>query len=75
MIFDPSLINQPKFKAQFIELITVYIRLVEVFAEKHNYAIPTTSLTSQVEEELLTMGVLTADFTAKDLQKILGSIV
>ena len=75
MIFDPSLINQPKFKAQFIELITIYIRLVEVFAEKHNYAIPTTSLTSQVEEELLTMGVLTADFTAKDLQKILGSIV
>ena len=58
MIFDPSLINQPKFKAQFIELITIYIRLVEVFAEKHNYAIPTTSLTSQVEGGTLDNGSL-----------------
>lgn len=72
MIFDLTHIKHPKYKAQFIELITVYIRLVEVFAEKHKYAIPIAPYSISVEEELHTMGVTNAIYPVKELQKDLG---
>ena len=74
MIFDTTILNQQRYKAQFIELIMVYIRLTEVFAQKHSYKIPSVNASSpEVLEELEQMGVLTNTFRESDLQKTIGS--
>ena len=53
MIFEPDKLNDRKYKAQFIELVSVYVRLVECFAEKHDVKIThITEYSPDMEKEM-----------------------
>ena len=60
-------------KDEFLELILIYIRLVEVIAEKNNLVIPEVeNISKDIVLELNEMGVIDKNEDLKLLQKILG---
>lgn len=71
MIFDN--ITRIKSKEEFLEKILIYIRLVEVIAERDKIAIPqVTSVSDNVTTELRDMGIVDSDADIKDLKKLIG---
>ena len=57
MIFES--VNHITDKSSFLEKILIYIRLVEVYAERMGLYIPTIdNTTSEIEEELFNIGVI-----------------
>lgn len=70
MIFES--IAKLKSKDEFLEKVNIYIRLVEVFAEKNGYSIEALETThSDITAELINMGVIDKDTEYEDLKKIL----
>lgn len=70
MIFHP--VNKIKDKADFVEKILIYIRLVEVFAERNKLVLSEYSVPEvQICEELADMGVIERKSDLSLLKKIL----
>jgi len=70
MIFDS--INNLKNKSEFLELILVYIRVVEAIAEKNQYALAQCGLSSEITTEIKSMGIIDDKNDIPKLQKYLG---
>ena len=74
MIFTPDRLNDRVYKDQFVELISVYVRLVECFAEKNQSTVPYTAKTdAAVVAEMQSMGVVDSTTSVEKLRMILGS--
>ncbi len=74
MIFTPHRLNDKDYRDQFIELITVYVRHVECYAEKNNLPIPgVLGASKPIVAELKAMGVIASEDDLRSLQSILGS--
>lgn len=59
-------------KDEFLEKIRIYIRLVEVFAERNNLVIPVVdSSNEEIEAELINIGVILKKEDCKELRKLL----
>lgn len=70
MIFEP--VNNITSKDEFLEKILIYIRLVEVFAERNKFVIPTNiALNSALEKELINIGVIGKSEEINELNKVL----
>lgn len=70
MIFLP--LNKIEDKADFVEKILVYIRLVEVFAERNKFVINENSASNaQICKELVDMGVIESETDFSLLKKFL----
>lgn len=71
MIFEN--IDQITNKEEFLEKILIYIRLVEVLAERENIIIPKVSAPSYVMiEEMKDMGIISSDWDIMLLKKIIA---
>jgi DNA (cytosine-5)-methyltransferase 1 len=71
MIFDN--IKEIKNKEEFLEKILIYIRLVEVIAERDKIAIPqVTSVSDNMTRELRDMGIVDSEADIKELKKLIG---
>ena len=69
MIFEK--ITQLTSKEEFIEKILIYIRLVEVVAERKGFNIPKVSVPSEdMIVEMMEMGLLDKSEDIKDINKI-----
>jgi len=74
MIFTPDRLNDRVYKDQFIELISVYVRLVECFAEKNQLTVPYTAKTdASVVAEMQSMGVVDTTTSVEKLRMVLDS--
>ena len=74
MIFTPDRLNDRVYKDQFVELISVYVRLVECFAEKNQLTVPYTArIDAAVEAEMLSMGVVDSTTSIEKLRMVLDS--
>lgn len=74
MIFTPHRLNDKDYRDQFVELVTVYVRHIECYAEKNNLPIPEVSGASMpIVTELSSMGVITAESDLPIIHSILGS--
>ena len=70
MIFES--VNNITSKDEFLEKILIYIRLVEVFAERNKFVIPTNiELNSALEKELINIGVIGKSEEINELNKVL----
>lgn len=70
MIFES--VNHITNKEEFLELVNVYIRLVEVFAERKKIIIPNVeNVTADIENELKEIGIITDSVELDELNKIL----
>lgn len=74
MIFEPSKLEDKKFRNQFAELVSVYVRLVECYAEKNALTIPDITIYStEMLKEMKQMGVIdklhNVDFLRKMLEQ------
>ena len=57
MIFES--VNHITDKSDFLEKILIYIRLVEVFAERMGFSIPAIDeITNEIEKELINIGMV-----------------
>ena len=73
MIFEN--IRELKHKDELIEKITIYIRLVEVTAERNNSIIDSSSTASiSVIKEIISMGVINDEEDLPLLEKIIGKL-
>lgn len=71
MIFEN--IRELKHKDELIEKITIYIRLVEVTAERNNSIIDSnTTATTQIISELISMGVINTEEDLPLFKKMIG---
>ena len=71
MIFEN--IRELKHKDELIEKITIYIRLVEVTAERYNSIIDSnTTATTQIITELISMGVINTEEDLPLFKKMIG---
>ena len=74
MIFTPDRLNDHVYKDQFVELISVYVRLVECFAEKNQLTVPYTANTdAAVVAEMQSMGVVDSTTSVEKLRMVLDS--
>lgn len=74
MIFEPNKISDRKYRDQFIELISIYVRLVECVAEKNNLSIVRNiEVDKSITEELIDMGVIENDSGLHQLNSVLGN--
>ena len=74
MIFTPDRLNDRVYKDQFVELISVYVRLVECFAEKNQLTVPYTAKTdAAVVAEMQSMGVVDSTTSVEKLRMVLDS--
>ena len=72
MIFEK--VTQLKNKDEFIEKILIFIRLVEVVAERKNISMPVISSSStEMIEEMIDMGIIESVQDINLLSKIIGS--
>lgn len=72
MIFEN--VKQIKSKDEFIEKILVYIRLVEVLAERDSIIVPQISQpNNEMVEEMMDMGIIASEDDIKQLKKILAA--
>ena len=63
-----------KEKDGFLEKILIYIRIVEVIAEQHNFSIPTIeNVTEDIVQEMVDMGVIDNIDDLKNLHKKIGN--
>ena len=70
MIFES--VNNITSKDEFLEKILIYIRLVEVFAERNKFVIPTNiELNPALEKELINIGVIGKSEEINELNKVL----
>ena len=70
MIFES--VNCITSKDEFLEKILIYIRLVEVFAERNKLVVPTNNeINSNLEKELINIGVIDKSVEIKELHKVL----
>ena len=61
-------------KEEFVEKILIYIRLVEVIAERDKIIMPQTPTTSkEVVKELQDMGVIDEEAELTDLKRVIGN--
>lgn len=59
-------------KDEFLEKVNIYIRLVEVFAEKNSFAIsPIKELSSDIVDEMINIGVIENGSDIENLKKVL----
>ena len=73
MIFTPNRLNDRVYRDQFVELISVYVRLVECFAEKNHLPVPNASKTDKaVMDEMQAMGVVDSTTSIEQLHVVLG---
>ena len=73
MIFEPDKLNDRKYKAQFIELVSVYVRLVECFAEKHDVKIThITEYSPDMEKEMSEIGVIDDKTSIRHFEHVIG---
>jgi len=72
MIFEPSRLNEKKYRDQFCELVSIYIRLVECFAEKNGWEIAHTKISSPIVDELFSIGVLDSNNDIGTLEDTIG---
>jgi DNA (cytosine-5)-methyltransferase 1 len=73
MIFVPDNLHDKTYKDQFLELVNVYIRLVECHTKKVNITIKHCDCISDIIiKELMAMGVLNKSFGLDDLRLVLG---
>ena len=71
MIFEN--IRELKHKDELIEKINIYIRLVEVTAERNNSIIDSnTTATTQIISELISMGVINTEEDLPLFKKMIG---
>ncbi len=70
MIFQAA--NKVIDKKAFIELISIYIRIVEIVASEHNLKIPTSKVSDMTLSEMIDMGVVESEDDILTLKKILG---
>lgn len=70
MIFED--VNNIKNKSEFLELILVYIRVVETIAEKNRCMLSLCNPTSEVTSEIIDMGIIEDENDIPRLKKILG---
>lgn len=74
MIFTPNRLHDRIYKDQFVELISVYVRLVECFAEKNQLPIPYAVNTDKaVVDEMQSMGVVDSTTSVEQLRLVLGN--
>ncbi len=74
MIFTPNRLHDRIYKDQFVELISVYVRLVECFAEKNQLPIPYAVNTDKaVVDEMQSMGVVDSTTSVDRLRLVLGN--
>jgi DNA (cytosine-5)-methyltransferase 1 len=74
MIFTPHRLKDRDYRDQFIELVMVYVRHIESYAEKNNVPIPDVSSVSMpIVEVLSEMGVIADLNDLLTVQAILGS--
>lgn len=74
MIFEPSKLEDKKFRNQFTELVSVYVRLVECYAEKNALTVPETAIYSSVMlKEMKQMGVIDKLHNADFFEKKIGT--
>jgi len=69
MIFQSA--NKITDRKAFIELIKVYIRIVEVIASKHNLIVSMSELTDKVLSEMMDMGIVES---IDDIQSLKGTL-
>ncbi len=69
MIFES--IKNIKNKSEFLELILVYIRVVETIAEKNRCMLSQSELSSEVASEIISMGIIEDKNDIPRLEKIL----
>ena len=73
MIFTPDKLNDKVYKEQFIELISIYVRLVKCFAQKNGLTIPYTAKANKaVVSEMESMGVVDSIYSINDLRVTIG---
>lgn len=73
MIFEPSKISNRKYQGQYVELISVYMRIVESIAEIHNLPIPhVPEISPSVIKEIYEMGVATNEAEVSLVKDVIG---
>ncbi len=73
MIFVPDNLLDKTYKDQFLELVNVYIRLVECHTKIENITITHCNcISDRIIKELMAMGVLSKTFGLDDLRLVLG---
>ena len=65
-------IKDKKQKEIFLELVLVYIRIVESVAKLNTLAISTASITDVITQELASMGIINSDDDLPSLKQICG---
>ena len=74
MIFTPHRLNDKDYRDQFTELVTIFVRHIECYAEKNNLSIPGISDSSMpIVEELSSMGVISDENDLPVVKSILGA--
>ena len=74
MIFTPHRLGDKDYRDPFLELVTIFIRHIECYAEKNKLSIPgILSASSPIVAELSSMGVIVNEADLSKVQAILGS--
>lgn len=73
MIFEPTLLDDKKYRNQFNELISIYISIIERIAEKYNFIIDDISdYTDDMITEMISIGVINDRKNIKKFEEIIG---